>query len=59
MPLKTVLKSVLIFVNGELFEVHQFKTKRESIGNFRLWKKHGKFSSETFEKIENATFQIL
>jgi len=57
--LKTVLKSVLVFSNGELIQQLRFKTKAEAIGNYKLWNKYGKIHPEKFELIENATFELL
>ena len=57
--MKTVLKSILVFQDGNLIETLKYKTKKEAIGNFRLFRKYGKLSSCTFEKIENAHFELL
>jgi len=58
--MKTFLKSILVFdEQGELIETLSYKTKREAIGNFRIFRKHGKLSSVTFEKIPNAKFELL
>jgi hypothetical protein len=57
--MKTVLKSILVFQDGNLIETLKYKTKKEAIGNFRLFRKYGKLSSSTFEKIENAHFELL
>ena len=57
--MKTILKSILVFQDGNLIETLKYKTKKEAIGNFRLFRKYGKLSSCTFEKIENAHFELL
>jgi hypothetical protein len=59
MKIITVLKSILVFENGELIDQIRYRTKREAIGNFRIFKKFGYISPYTWEKVENATFEIL
>ena len=57
--MKTVLKSILVFDNGELINQIRYKTKKEAIGNFRVFKKFGYVSPDTWEKVGNATFELL
>jgi hypothetical protein len=52
-------KSILVFVNLELYKVLYYKTKKQTTGNYNLFLKHGILDPNTGEKIQNATFELV
>lgn len=59
MPLNTVLKLILVIHEGEIINQIRYKSKKEAIGNYRIFKKYGYISPQTWEKVENATFELI
>lgn len=58
--MKTTLKTILVFdQHGNLMRGIRYRTKREAVGNFRLFKKWGMIDPNTGEKVENITFELL
>ncbi len=56
---KTYLKTILIFKEKELLQSIRYKTKKEAIGNYRLFKKYGHCDYVTGEKIDGLTFELI
>jgi hypothetical protein len=56
---KTYLKTILIFKEKELLQSIRYKTKKEAIGNYKLFKKYGHFDYMTGEKIHGLIFELL
>jgi len=57
--MKTNLKLILVFQDGELKKQLRYSTKKQAIGNFRIFKKHGMFDIDSGTTIQNATFELL
>ena len=53
------MKLLLIFKNGELIHQVLYKTKKEALGNYRLFKKHGKINPVTFEVDKTLTYELI
>lgn len=57
--MKTALKSILVFQNGEFLKQINYKTKAQAIGNYKLFRRFGILDPETLKLILNATFELL
>jgi len=57
--MKTHLKMILVFQNGELIKQIKYSTKKQAIGNFRIFKKFGMHDFGSGTTIPNATFELL
>lgn len=57
--MKTALKSILVFQNGEFLKQINYKTKAQAIGNYKLFRRFGILDPETLKPILNATFELL
>ncbi len=59
-PEKAPMKTVLVFSpQGEFFKSIQYKTKKDALGNFRIFKKFGMIDPMTGEKINGLTFELI
>jgi len=56
--MKTTMKMILIFVDGELYKELRYRTKALAIGNYRIFKKHGVLNHNG-EVIHNAIIELL
>ena len=52
------MKTILIFVKGELIRQISYKTKKEAKGNYSIFIKYG-YVDYMGEKIKDATFELL
>lgn len=55
----TTMKTVLVFVDGELYRQITYKTKSDTIKNYNHFLRNGMIDSFTGSRIKNATFEIL
>lgn len=53
------MKTILIFVNGELLRQINYPTKRAAREQYCFFKKMGYLDADTGEVIQNAIFELL
>jgi len=53
------MKTILVFVNGNLIKQINYRTKREAKGNYSFYKKYGIADPHTGLRISNATFELI
>ena len=57
--LVTIMKMVLVFVDGELYRQIPYKTKAMAKRNYSHFLKYGITDPSTGEVVKNATFELL
>ena len=57
--LPTTMKSVFVFMNGELQKQITYKTKTQAKKEYSLFLKHGICDSHTGVKVKKASFELL
>lgn len=57
--LETILKTILVFKDGILIRQIRYKTKKDTLLNYRGFVKHGILDYETFEPIPDAQIILL
>ena len=57
--IKTSLNIILIFQNGNLINQLRYNTKKETIGNYRIFKKYGLIDHMTGEPLLNIKIELL
>jgi len=53
------MKTILVFVNGNLIKQINYRTKQQAKGNYSYFKKYGMADPNTGLKIVNATFELI
>lgn len=53
------MKTILVFVNNELYKQISYKSKRAAKGNYLIFQKNGILNPLNGEKIENAKFELI